>query len=232
MSRVCVALVLVLAWMSVGCDEGPKPPAPRADVAPTPPKPVRATTQEIISAPRRAVQLGSLPLSISIPSLWTVQEKGPVLVFGPAPSGDVQIGISRLSPPSLQGDPATPQGPFLFTAGDIQARLAAVQAEAKENPQRFRSVTLENRDSSKVLEVQINEPPKPSIAGPDGQPLPALPAMYRRETTIFVPEGQKFIGYRMILEMPLEQYNKDQPFIQSLLSTLRHDPTLPAPKRP
>jgi hypothetical protein len=100
----------LVAILMLGCDRDNPPPAPASDPSTQPTRPRRPTTQELLSAPTKVLQLSGHPLRVAVPESWELAELGGVpFLQGPVPSaggidGKTQLQISRIAIPSRAVD--------------------------------------------------------------------------------------------------------------------------------
>ena len=202
-----------------GCDDKSDLPSDVANGSRAP-HTQRPTTQEILDTPRKALQLGSYPLTIEVPqTLWQIKvpsDNGPVTgcsVEGPAPSGDVRIQVQSF--------------PGLLDSDDgINKAEAKATQEKDQHPNLNLMAQLRPLGDAKVLEtrtiIHLAARPDLNFDGADD-------VAWRLR--VFVPHPGKanqsplYETYVLsFIDLSSAQYDKDHKFLEELVASLKYAP--------
>jgi hypothetical protein len=215
------ATFVLAAIVALGCDDRPPVPASvleqakKQDQQPKGPK--VPTTQELLTGPRKRVDLMPLPLSMEMPVSWgRWNEKNPAgikidanLFQGYTPNGEVQIQLS--SRPSMKPE-------------DLDRIVDAGKKEKAAKPQQILKFELRPLGSAKVLERQSVGLPQPlTTYDPDGTAHTSVESNFKWTLTVLVPSSGNYSVYEIEMDLTKNQYDKDKDFLNTIIDTLRYD---------
>jgi len=211
-----ISAVFFSACLLLGCDKNddstappPQPPLPRADL-----NLYRPTTQQLLSGPRKALFLELAPITLQVPTGWTLKTGSDTLPFtveGATPTDDVVIAVSA---------------GHSITAVQEKKLEAAASDDVRRQPDLMKQPDVRDITGGKLIEQLILDPPaamEPNSATPTTEPIQTMQWIF----TICIPadDGNSFTTYDLrFLGMTIKQYKADQAFLRSVIDSLRYTP--------
>jgi hypothetical protein len=206
MTRLCMAALLT-GVVAAGCDK----PTPPPDIDSAQQAPTGPTTQDLVSGPRKSVNLAVAALSLKVPQLWDIKHPDSgefVFLHGPAPHGDVDIQISRI----------IPIGPVSLDQTQIQNIAAAAKKDMLQNPGNHLVADLRDISGMQLLEVVTADSPATQPADITNQ------TGCKWRVIVFVPRGGVYDEVSMsVMGFTMGQYRQDGPFLKSIFDSVSQD---------
>jgi hypothetical protein len=233
--RCIIAAALLMLGALCGCDDRssdvPPPPPPNK---PLTPEVIRPTTQQILSAPRKPIQLLTFPLTMDVPDVPKADSHSPewrippaiatdgstLSIEGPSPAGDVVIQLVPL--------------PGEHPNAAMDAAERAARKELAANPTTVLMVDVRNlgpvhlieRRAVQHLPETVIEVDKPgSLTGElEHRRVPATDFM-DWSLQVFYPISKDKYGEGTLTFSGLtkDQYDKDKTFLEQLITSLRYE---------
>jgi hypothetical protein len=221
--RKLLSVASVLAGIvALGCDDRRTVPASVLEQAKKEEQqhkgPKAPTTQELLTGPRKRVELMPLPVTIEMPVSWgRWNEKNPAgikldanLLQGYTPNGEVQIQLS--SRPSMKQD-------------DLDRIMDAGKKEMAAKPMQILKLDLRPLGSVKMLERQSVGLPQPlTTYNPDGTAHTSVESNFNWTLSVLVPTEGAYSVYEInFIGLTKNQYEKDKDFLHGITDTLRYE---------
>ena len=224
-----IAAGLGLALFAGACD---KPEAPPPDAPPPVAKPVAPTTQQLLDGPRKAVNLGNLPLTMDVPAGWAVNDHGEPgqitlqMLEGPILGGEAHITLRQrdnVSPERMKSliEHARRPSTTLTKAGvtvDVRNLGDGRVIERRSIPQ----------PSTRPSNVTVNAPSNALSDAPNeltsklpaGSPDTDRPVEWR--VTIFIQGGINYEQYELLfIDLSPQAYAANEKLLRGLIDSLK-----------
>jgi len=217
--RLLVSLFIAVSFL-VGCEEKNSATenakvAAKAE-AEARKGPQRPTTQELLTGPRKRINVTPLPFSANVPLSWKVESLGAgsiIVLTGPSPSGEAQIQLANRSTAKKE-------------ELEIIQRAAKKELTQPATDSVKRTVKVDFR---KLGDVEVFERQAVGLPGPltttDAQGIEhtetATP--YTWTVMLFVPQGSEYARYEMnFIGLTAEQYKQDKQLLDAIMATLQY----------
>jgi hypothetical protein len=204
-------MIAGLLWVG-GCGEDAPPTTPSASETPETPVPppiARPTTQQILEAPRKPLQMQVIPFTIDAPDLWKVVDiKNPAglatMIEAPIIDDEARVSLSKRDP--MGGE----------TLRNFLDRIQKDDADARKVGG---SVTVRQ-----VGDLRIVDSRRPS--GDSSQPDSERGFEWR--ITLFYPSGIAHDQFAMqFIGLTVASYQKNKELLDEVIKTIRYDDGLP-----
>ena len=228
------AAALLALSLSGGCDDRSSTTLPPPD--PTTAKSLpddfqRPTTQQIVSAPRKTLELLTFPLTIDVPDLphgsakspeWKISSTGgdsttSLSVEGPGPSGDVMIQMSPV--------------PGTHKISMIQGMEKSALKEKADHPdtvffteaRSIGPVRIIERRTLQHIAARVVEMTNSKTQEVERRNVPASDSV-EWSLTLFIPTGKDYtVGTLTFVGLTKEQYDSDKAFLEQLINSLHYE---------
>jgi hypothetical protein len=181
----------------------------------------RPTTQELVEAPRITMNLDVLPLTLQVPPHWKLTRRsasnGPLVwLEGPAPAGDVQIGLKFQ-------EPMLPQKFELLLQGTRREIERASEPNTQLTMRQLGPATvIERRSMGIPFEARALDALGMPIRDPSGVELTRTVTPMRWRVSVYVPGEGRVDQYELnFIDLEKPQYDMDRKFLEDVLATLR-----------
>jgi hypothetical protein len=213
--------LMLSACLLAACDKesDSSSPAPETLTAPTDILAVpHPTTQQLLNAPRTALELKFAPVTLQVPPGWEVKsynEGTLVTVEGSTPTDviGISVPVSRT-----------------ITADQEFALEAQAAHDLKQHPDLLHKLGVREITGGKVIEHLIVDPPLPTAQ--PGQPAtqPIQTMQWTFSVCIPTADGKEYTVYDLkFLGMTLAQYKADQAFLRPIIDSLTYTPSTELP---
>jgi|GEM_PF-5332733 len=210
--RSMLALSTVAFLVPAACDRAPEVDPPILATQPIQHEMPGPTRDEILSGPRKTLELLTLPLSLQTPESWEARElpgSALVMVQGRGPDGDIQITVSPRAATSAE---------------KITLLEAGAQKEMAQNSD-IKRVSLRKVRAMQMLEKQtlITSADTPTVPDGEGTPTTSTSMTFKWSIQVFVPHDDMFETYEVsFIGLTPAEYESSKEFLNAVLESITY----------